>query len=160
MREIPALVSSPGGVRGSGVNAMRELPDWLRWALVLPAAAGAWVGAQVSIMMVGNVFYAMGLWNLPSWFVKIATVVAAPYGFVWAGAQTAPRHSFIVVIFLTVVHAIFATAILVLAIGVERLTAPLWWIITGYAVGITVTIVACVQFRRKEGKRTAELASA
>ncbi len=139
---------------------MRELPDWLLWTLVLPAAAGAWVGAQVSIMIVGNVFYPMGLWNLATWFVKVGTVVAAPYGFVWAGAQTAPRHSFIVAIALTVVHAIFATAIFVLAIGVERIAAPLWWIITGYIVGITVTIVACVQFRRKEGKRTAKLASA
>ncbi len=160
MREIPALVSSPGGVRGSGVKAMRELPDWLRWALVLPAAAGAWVGVQIFIMMVGNVFYAMGLWNIPSWFVKIGTIVAAPYGFVWLGAQTAPRHSFIVAIFLTFVHAIFATAIFVLAIGVDGIGAPLWWIITGYVVGITVTIVACLQFRRKEGKRTVQLASA
>ncbi len=139
---------------------MRELPDWLRWALVFPAAAGAWVGAQISIMIVGNVFYPMGLWNFASWLVKIGTVVAAPYGFVWAGAQTAPRYSFIVVIFLTVVHAIFATAIFVLAIDVEKIAAPLWWIITGYAVGIAVTIVACLQLRRKEGKRTVKLASA
>lgn len=160
MREIPALVSSPGGVRGSGVKAMVELPDWLRWALVLPMAVVAWVGAQISIMAIGNVFYPMGLWNFATWFVKIGTIVAAPYGFVWLGAQTAPRHSFIVAIALTVVHAIFATAIFVLAIGVERIAAPLWWIITGYIVGITVTIVACVQFRRKEGKRTAKLASA
>ncbi len=160
MREIPALVRSLGGVRGSGVKAMRELPDWLRWALVLPAAAGAWVGVQIFIMMVGNVFYAMGLWNIPSWFVKIAAIVAAPYGFVWLGAQTAPRHSFIVAIILTVVHAIFASAIFVLAIGVEGIGAPLWWIITGYAVGIAVTIVACLQFRWKEGKITAKLASA
>lgn len=138
---------------------MRELPDWLRWALVLPAAAGAWVGAQISIMIVGNIFYPMGLWNFASWFVKIGTVVAAPYGFVWAGAQTAPRHSFIVAIVLTVVHAIFATAIFILAIGVERITAPLWWIITGYVVGITVTIVACVQFRRKEIRRPGMLVS-
>ncbi len=132
---------------------MRELPDWLLWTLVLPAAAGAWVGAQVSIMIVGTVFYPMGLWNFASWLVKIGTIVAAPYGFVWLGAQTAPRHSFIVAIILTVVHAIFATAIFVLAIGVEGIGAPLWWIITGYVVGITVTIVACVQFRRKEIRR-------
>ena len=139
---------------------MRELPDWLRWVLVLPVAVGAWVGAQISIMAIGNVFYPMGLWNLATWFVKIATIAVAPYGLVWAGAQTAPRHSFTVAIVLTVVHAIFATAILVLAIDVERLTAPLWWIITGYIVGAAVTIVACVQFRRKEGKITAKLASA
>jgi len=159
MREFPALARSPGGVRGSGVKEMVELPDWLRWALVLPVAAGAWVGAQISIMVIGNVFYPMGLWNLATWFVKIATIAVAPYGFIWAGAQTAPRHSFIVAIALTVVHAIFATAIFVLAIDVERITAPLWWIITGYVVGITVTVVACVQFRRKEIRRPGMLVS-
>lgn len=134
-----------------------RLPDWSRWALVLPAAVGAWVGAQIFITVIANFFYPMGYWNFATWLVKTATIVAAPYCFVWAGAKTAPRRSFAVAVALAVVHAIAATTVLLLAVKAEGGGAPIWWVITGYMVGISATIAACVRLRRGGKPKTIDI---
>ncbi len=127
-----------------------EVPDWLRWLLVLPVAVGAWIGSQVFIMMLGNIMkHGLELWNLGIWVVTVGAAVAAPYGFVWAGALAAPRYSFRVAVILTALHALGATAILVVALGTEQINAPVSWIITGNGIGILATLGACAQFREK-----------
>jgi hypothetical protein len=130
-----------------------EVPDWLRWLLVLPAALGAWIGSQIFIMMLGNIMkYGLELWNLGIWVVTVGAAVAAPYGFVWAGALAAPRYSFRVAVILTAIHALGAMTILVMVLGTEHLNAPVWWVITGNGVGILATLGACLQFRDKRPK--------
>ena len=104
-------------------------------------------------MILGN-FFTQGLvlWYRGIWVVTVGAAVAAPYGFVWSGAFAAPRYNFRVAVILTALHALGATTILVLALGTERIGAPVWWIITGNGVGILATLGACVQFREKRLK--------
>ncbi|MDA2916359.1 hypothetical protein MYX64_05885 [Nitrospinae bacterium AH_259_B05_G02_I21] len=132
---------------------IEEVPDWLRWVLVLPLAVGAWIGSQAIIMILGNFFsQGLGLWNLGIWVVTVGAAVAAPYGFVWVGALAAPRYSFRVAVILTAIHALGAMTILVMVLGTKHLNAPVWWVITGNGVGILATLGACAQFREKRPK--------
>jgi hypothetical protein len=130
-----------------------EPPAWFRWLLVAPAAVGAWIGAQIFIMAAGNIVtQGLMLWNLGIWVVAVGAAVAAPYGFVWAGALAAPRYRFRVAVILTAIHALGAMTILVMVLGSEQINAPVWWVVTGNGLGIMATLGACAQLREKRPK--------
>ena len=123
-----------------------NFPNWLRWVLVVPATVGAYCGIQI-VVAIGNSFS-----PVPEIFInifcQIVNSVAGPYCLVGAGAKTAPNNNFVVAIVLTVVHAIFNGVVVILGI-ISSMYGPWYiaWLIFAYILGITATIVCCLQFK-------------
>lgn len=116
-----------------------NLPNWLRWVLVVPAAIGAYCGIQI-VVAIGN-----SLTPIPEVFLNIfcqfVNSVAGPYCLVWAGAKTAPSNNFVVAIVLTVIHAILNGVVVTLGIVSGAYSAGyIAWLILSCILGITATI--------------------
>lgn len=81
------------------------MKSWVKWILVLPAAIGAYVGVQIVVAVSGEI---TGLWTLLTQFIG---ALVCPIAFVEAGAITAPAYRHITSICLTIVLAIYSTAV-------------------------------------------------
>lgn len=126
-----------------------NIPDWLRWVLVIPAAIGAYFGIQIAVAL-GNSF-SPGPEIFINIFCQIVNSVAGPYCLVWAGAKTAPSNRFVVAIILTVIHAIVNGVVVTLGIISNRFSVGyIVWIIFVCLLGIAATIVCCLQFKDDE----------
>ncbi len=137
-------------VRRTRDVTLSSIPAWARWALVLPAAAAAYIAIQI-LVAIGN-----SLTGLPEFFEKaysqLINSIVGPLAFVYVGATVAPRQHFAVALVLTVAHAI-VNAVLVTAVLISgRHSDPAWVLVGACALGIAATIILCYQMRNAELK--------
>jgi Kef-type K+ transport system membrane component KefB len=121
----------------------------LRWMAVLPAAIGAYIGVALLTLIF---HYLNGDFEF---FGQLASAVLSPIAFVYAGARTAPTHHFTTAITLTVLHAVILAAMfgfIAYSLFILKMTFknPVWWDTTRAAIGVAVTIAACVAIAREE----------
>jgi hypothetical protein len=125
---------------------------WLRWVAVLPAAVAAYFVIQF-IVAIGH-----SIGGLPALlvdgFCQIVNSIVGPYCFVYAGARTAPRYSFVVAVTLAVVFAILNGSLLTLAFTSHRYSRSLTWLVISCILGIAATILACVYFHEQDKQNT------
>lgn len=126
--------------------------NWLRWVAVLPAAIGAYIAVQIAVGVV--MVFENGLDDGPDYKSQLICSIVGPYFLVLAGAKTAPRFRLVTALTLTVLHAAFSCCLIMLVIMSGRSqAASLWWLILSSVIGITASIIACIQMR-KEGDRS------
>jgi DNA-binding response OmpR family regulator len=128
-----------------------ERKAWLRWILVLPAAAAAAVATQILVIL------SCRSANAGDLLTQLVGALMCPAVFVLAGARTAPAHRHVASISLTIVIAIYSTAVASWAI-IERLETRwglAWMIICGVA-GIVGGIGVSYAFHEEE-KREASV---
>ncbi len=120
-------------------------PDWLRWVLILPAAAGAYIGVQV-LVAIANSFTPVPE-VVETAYSQLVNSVLGPLAFVYVGAKVAPRHQFVAALVLTVLHAVANATIVTAALVSGRHSQPAWVLIGTSALGIVATLILCYQMR-------------
>lgn len=152
-----------GGI-AHGIDKGYQPPDSLRWLLVLPAAVSVYAG----IAILASCFVALafdlvlrsaesGLSNYPFMALQLLVRSAAgSYGFVLAGARTAPKDRFIYARVLAISYVCFSGFYLFgsfVALTFAPLlygTEWLWYFLIPWVSGWMGAILACVQVRRHE----------
>jgi uncharacterized membrane protein HdeD (DUF308 family) len=125
----------------------------LRWIAVLPAAIGAYLVIQV-VIAIANSFSGFPESVVNMW-CQLINSIAGPYCFVLARAKTAPSHSFVTAVVLTVVFSLANGVLLTSVLTSQRqFSTPLWWIVASSIIGLVVAIVACVQLHHESSDRT------
>jgi hypothetical protein len=112
----------------------------LRWIAVLPAAAGAFVGIQLLIILMN----AMTEPRWSDWWLQLVNSAASSYCFVYAGARTAPSYQFVVGIVLATLFGIFIVVIATAGFFIKT-SDPLWWLLLAGIISLVAAIVAVVR---------------
>jgi hypothetical protein len=135
---------------------MDRLPAWLRWILVLPAAAGSFLAIQIVVALLHTVAeYLAVLTPLVSamgdYFPQLVNSVAGPYAFVWAGTRTSPAHRLTTAISLAVIMSVITAAAIVLVFlypnEAGMRPGGLTWLTFSGVLGIGTAIKACLDWR-------------
>jgi cell division protein FtsW (lipid II flippase) len=119
-----------------------KTPDWVRWALVLPAALGAAMVVNFAGRLLVSIGSLAGLSETTQYFVRQITLsVVQPVVFMIAGAKVAPRHELRAAYVLTVFYAIVVAAVLIPPLASD-VTAVGSWVFGGASIlGIVAAVV-------------------
>jgi FtsH-binding integral membrane protein len=145
------------GVRRQSITTSQYMEEtnktvyWLRWVGVLPAAVAAYIVIQVMVA-IGNI-----ITGLPDFYVQLFNSIVASFCFVYAGAKTAPRYSFIVALTLTIIFTILNGSVLTLVFVTHRYySGSLTWLVICCILGIVSTIAACAYFHEEDNENTTD----
>ena len=116
-----------------------QLVPALRWIAVLPAAAGAWIGVQLLIILANFMVEP----SSSDWWLQLVNSAASSYCFVYAGAATAPKHNFIVGVVVAILYGVLIVAIATCGFFIKT-SQPLWWLILAGVISLVAAIVAVV----------------
>lgn len=132
-----------------GFMAHKDLAHLARWIGVLPAATVAFAAAQIVAIFIG---WTAGAGNH---LVQFAGAFMCPAAFVLAGSMTAPAYQYLTSICLTVLVAIYSTAVVTWDI-IDQIDKKwdLIWLIVCSVAGILGGIWACQQIHEEEGNET------
>lgn len=100
-----------------------NIPNYLRWILLFPAAIASFIGIQL-IIAVFNSFTPLPE-KLINIFCQFANSIAGPFVFVIVGGTIAPIYKYYTSISLTVIYAIFSVIITYRAISSQDSADPL-----------------------------------
>ncbi|MEX2663008.1 MAG: hypothetical protein WD227_13855 [Vicinamibacterales bacterium] len=139
-------------------SAIERLPVWLRWILVLPSAAAAYLVVQLVVILLHTLaefFRALApiVSVMGNYFPQLVNSIAGPYAFVWLGARVAPTHKFISAVTLAVIVATLSGAVLLLALASPNVSSRqpgglIWILITGL-IGTTAAIKASLDWKTR-----------
>jgi hypothetical protein len=115
--------------------------------LILPAAAGAYVGAQVLVAIANSLTPVPEVVEIA--YSQVVNSVVGPLAFVYVGAKLAPRHQFVTALGLTVLHAVAITTIVTAALVSGRNGQPAWVLIGAAGLGIVATVILCYHLRER-----------
>ncbi|MFZ5897872.1 MAG: hypothetical protein ACOYU7_01590 [Bacillota bacterium] len=118
---------------------------WLRWGLVLPAAAAAYFVIQFLTAPLGGI---AGF----EWVYKILNSIFCPAALILAGAFTAPRRRFLTGVLLAIPGGLVMVEIL-LSAGVHGFGVVEPVVVGGAALWLVVSAIACWTLRRLERNR-------
>lgn len=123
----------------------------LRWVAVLPAAVGAYLLANVIVILAVDVFGMESILMLgPEMDIFVLNGILCPFCFVWFGAKTAPRFRPTTAIVLFVFHSIFSGVILFFVVTMGSLGGPpLWKFVVSDILGLIASFCACLAIRGK-----------
>jgi hypothetical protein len=124
-------------------SANSELRVVLRWLAVLPAALAAYVAVAGAV---GTLWHFLG----GGWSLEVVGSGATSAAFVYAGAVTAPACRVGTAIGLAIFQLGLLVFCLVVVVGSQQASYPLWWLITCFVVSVVSTVYACVQIRERE----------
>ena len=127
-----------------------NIPNYLRWILIFPAAVAAFIGVQLIIAVV-NSFTPLPE-KLINIFCQFANSIAGPFVFVLVGARIAPSYKYYTSVSLTVIYTLFSAIIAYRAIQSQESADPLWWLITSIILGLLAAIFACSIIKTEERK--------
>ena len=127
-----------------------NIPNSIRWLLILPAASVAFIGLQLIIALV-NSFTPIPE-KIIDIFCQFANSLAGPFAFVFVGAKIAPSYKYYISISLAVFYVLFSTVIVYLAIQSQNPADPLWWLITSIILGLLAATIACSVIKAEEFK--------
>ena len=86
---------------------MEKLPNWLRWALILPFSILALLIIYPIVKIGNNICNSFFIGPDKSPWIQLMTSFlsngASSAGFVYAGAKIAPRHNFVVSVILAII---------------------------------------------------------
>jgi len=123
-------------------------PDWLRWVLVLPTA----IVCSIVARLAGEINLYMFPFLSDS-FVQFWNCIMGSAFLVVGGAQSAPKHRFIVALTLTVVWAIFSGVGIAMFFLTGKHSDPLFlWYFVCDGGGIVATVIVCVVYHQMETK--------
>ena len=134
---------------------MNRLPRWLRWVLVIPIAAFAWVAVSLGVPILFTVFELLGVQKNPiaslmgDYLPQVLAAIAAPYGFVWCGVYTAPARRAAVAVALATVMALPYLAATVLLTAHTR--DAKWWFVLANLISACAAIAAGAKLRSSAG---------
>lgn len=120
----------------------------LRWAAVLPAAIGAYLGIILMALLI-DTSDPDQLDSAPDVFlIEISVATIAPIASIYSAATTAPRYKFAVAAFLAVLNGLMVSAICAcLFYGVvpyqSKWPVPFWKHLIAAISSIVLTIFAC-----------------
>ena len=143
-----ALRAQTPSPKGGATRTRLCLKGTLRWLLVLPAAAGAWVVA----LLFCNAFFLMTPFILPEWAKQLVAPGVTSAAFVYAGAKAAPSFQFVTALTLTVLHAVIFTLLFVFILQADQQfrTAPMWWLAITLIPALAATIGVCVSLKNEQ----------
>lgn len=122
----------------------------LRWALVIPAAVGAYFGVQIAIALVNGLqdfFWSTG----SDRWTQLVNSIAGPCAFVWYGARTAPKFRAVVAACL----AALITEIMVILFAFvcwcqTEKGFEFWWLAGALVVGVIASVVSAAAVHDRE----------
>jgi hypothetical protein len=124
------------------------MPSWLRWTLVLPVAVVSFVVIQFFVAFSSEQMPLPGV--LRDWYSQALNSIAAPWAFVFLGAQTAPNgRALPTAISLAVAFSVFTGAVMALAFMVGSFSQPLWWLLVSAVMGVVTVVATCVQIYKE-----------
>jgi DNA-directed RNA polymerase subunit RPC12/RpoP len=146
----PNQAEAPGYPSTNGERLESELKSGsgsaFRWILVLPAATAGFLLGSIIFNPFLNPYAEL----LPGLLRSTLTSCIQGAFFVIAGTQAAPSHRFITALSLTVLHAMFLTAMGSYYVFAQRVAMPLWGAIVAIAPAIITTICVCAALRKDE----------
>lgn len=129
---------------GAPTKQQSQLVPAFRWIAVLPAAAGAWIGVQLVIIL-ANLMVEPRWWD---WWLQLVNSAASSFCFVYAGAVTAPKHNFIVGVVVAILYGILIVVIATCGFFIKT-SEPLWWLILAGVISLVAAIIAVVNLHGK-----------
>lgn len=124
------------------------MKPWLRWVLVLPAAVGAYAGAQV-LVIIGSL---IGFFDGGDTWAQFIGSILCPAAFVWFGSKSAPSHRLLTAICLAVLLSmlLYWAAQLLSDMGVTRASNVYVWTVICDLASILSSILTCYAIYEQE----------
>jgi hypothetical protein len=127
-----------------------KIPDWLRWALILPVSiAVCCLGALLAKALILDNLVGPDGGDAPQFLKEIAYCAVLPLLVLAAGTNMAPSRRFLVAAILSALYLAWLAFVTFPAITILRKSSA-WWSVACALVSVVVIVLFCVHVKKNE----------
>jgi hypothetical protein len=129
-----------------------KIPDWLRWALILPVSiAVCCLGALLAKVLILDSLIGPDGGNAPQFLKESAYCAVPPLLVLAAGTNMAPSRRFLVAAILSTLYLAWLAIVTLPAITILP-KSPAWWSLACAVVSVVVIVFFCTDVKKNEDK--------